>query len=293
MLMPYVHVDNYHVSLADPVIRNCDLYLAVTGAMWFEEVTASISAHWQPKMVHVDLAVDRADFPRVKTTFNPPGSRRFVYIGHTAWYKNTRYLTELSRRLPEFDFSWIGSGDGGIPGLRPYGRQDFTTGAAQELVAGHDFLLTVGIGDANPTTILEAMSWGLVPVCTPESGYHAQPGIVNIPATDPDKAERTLRSLQLATADELRALQAANDRSLDTHFNWTRFTDQVVGAIESTESPRCLPLSRRRQAHLKLITVRRQASVLAPRQLRGTLRALLTSSRGGRLALGFYRKRTR
>src|SRR5581483_5866392 len=55
LLMPYVHVDTYHASLADPIVRNCDLFLAITGATWFGSVSSSITAHWLPKMVHVDL----------------------------------------------------------------------------------------------------------------------------------------------------------------------------------------------------------------------------------------------
>lgn len=291
LLMPYVHVDEYHVSLADPIIRNCDLFLAITGSTWFETVSTSIAAHWRPKMVHVDLAVDRADFPRVKTSFNPPGRRRFLYIGHTGWYKNTPYLAELAQRLPEFEFAWIGSGEGGVPGLRAYGRRDFTTNEARDLVAEHDFLLTVGVGDANPTTVLEAMAWGLVPVCTPESGYANRVGIVNVPAGDADAAVAVLRSLQERPERDLLSLQAFNDDDLDLHFTWDRFTDQVVEAIESTESPELLPLDRSRAARLRWLSARRQATVLGPRHLRSTVRALAAATGPGRHVLEARRRR--
>jgi len=293
LLMPYVHVDHYHVSLADPIIRNCDLLLAITGSTWFETVSTSIAAHWLPKMVHVDLAVDRADFPRVKTAFNPPGQRRFLYIGHTGWYKNTPYLSELARRLPGSEFAWIGSGEPGIAGLRAYGRRDFATDEARALVAEHDFLLTVGVGDANPTTILEAMAWGLVPVCTLESGYAGRAGIVNVPAHDLDAATAVLRSLIERPESDLLALQAANDHDLDHHFTWDRFTDQVISAIESTESPALLTIDRRRAARLRWLSVSRQATVFAPGQLRASARALLASSTRGRQLLEERRARKR
>jgi glycosyltransferase involved in cell wall biosynthesis len=293
MLMPYVHVDEYHLSLAEPVIRNCDLFLAITGQSWFESVDSSITAHWLPKMIHVDLAVDRIDFPRIKTAFNPPSRRRFLYVGHTGWYKNTPYLTELSRRLPEFEFSWIGSGDGGIPGLTRLGRHDFRTVESRQLVAEYDFLLTVGVGDANPTTVLEAMSWGLIPVSTPESGYIGERGIVPIPARDPAAAEQVLRELQTRPAAELTALQALNDARLDEHFNWDRFTQQVVSAIESDASPELGPVPRSRQVRFGWLSAQRQASVLAPQRLRDTSRALLKSSRTGRSMLEAYRRARR
>lgn len=285
LLMPYVHVDDYHVSLADPVIRNCDLFLAITGSTWFRSVPSSVAAHWLPKMVHVDLAVDRTDFPRVKTDFNGPGERRFLYIGHTGWYKNTAYLTELARRLPGYEFAWIGSGEPAIAGLRAYGRRDFTTEDARALVAEHDFLLTVGVGDANPTTVLEAMAWGLIPVCTPESGYADGAGIVNVPAADAATAAAVLRELQTRSHDELLALQAANDHDLDHHFTWERFTDQIVAAIESTKSPHLLPVGRRRAARLRWLSARRQATVLGPQQLRASVRSLAAASAPGRRLL--------
>ena len=291
LLMPYVHVDDYHASLADSVLRNCDLFLAITGSTWFESVSSSITAHWLPKMVHVDLAVDRADFPRVKTTFNPPAERRFLYVGHTGWYKNTPYLSDLARRLPSTEFGWIGTGEPAITGLRPYGRRDFETDDARALVAEHDFLLTVGVGDANPTTVLEAMAWGLIPVCTPESGYAGRAGILNVPAGDAEGAASVLRALQERPESELLALQAANDTDLDRHFNWDRFTDQVVAAIESTESPALLPLDWRRAAQLHWLSVRRQATVLGPQQLRASLGALAESTGHGRRLLESRRRR--
>jgi glycosyltransferase involved in cell wall biosynthesis len=285
LLMPYVHVDDYHVSLADPVVRNCDLFLAITGSTWFESVSTSLAAHWLPKMVHVDLAVDRTDFPRVKTRFNPPGKRRFLYIGHTGWYKNTPYLSELARKVPEFEFAWIGSGEPGIGGLRAYGRRDFSTHEARALVAEHDFLLTVGVGDANPTTVLEAMAWGLIPVCTPESGYAGRRGIVNVPAHDVETAAAVLRALQERPEHDLLALQLANDADLDDHFTWDRFTDQVVAAIDSDESPGVLPRDRRRAARLRWLSLRRQATALGPRTLRSSVRSLAAATRPGRRLL--------
>jgi glycosyltransferase involved in cell wall biosynthesis len=285
MLMPYVHVDAYHASLADPVVRQCDLFLAITGSTWFESVSSSITAHWLPKMVHVDLAVDRADFPRVKTAFNPPGRRRFLYIGHTGWYKNTPYLEAVAARLPEFAFGWIGSGEGKIGSFEEYGRRDFADPEARRLVADYDFLLTVGVGDANPTTVLEAMAWGLVPVCTPESGYAGRAGIVNVPLGDSERAAAILQALQARPEADLLELQAANDGDLDAHFNWDRFTDQVVAAIESDESPACLPIGRGRAFRLRWLSGSRQASVLGPSQLRSSLRSLAAGSPVGRRLL--------
>lgn len=246
MLAPY-NSDLAQVAFADPIIRRCDLFLAITGAFWFSRIRRSPCSHWEPKMVRLDLAVDRADFPPLKTGFNPPGERRFVYIGHTGHYKNTPYLGEIARGSPGVEFAWIGPGRHELPGVAALGRQDFSTAAARELVAGFDFLITVGRADANPTTILEAMAWGLLPVCTPQSGYAGIPSITNVPLDDPDEAAAVLARLNALPEERLLVTQAENWRLLDQHYNWDRFADQVIAAIESPASPAMGPESRSRR----------------------------------------------
>jgi len=237
MLCPYNHGDPWQVSFLDTVLPHCDLYLAITGRYWYETVAHSAYAHWRPKMVHLDLAVDRADFPVIKQAFSPPGQRRFVYIGHSGWTKNTPYLSAIAQRAPDCPIGWIGRGEQPIPGLHPLGFQNFATAEGRRSVAGHDFLLTVGRADANPTTVLEAMAWGLIPICTEQSGYTGYGSIVNVPLDDPEGAAAILRRMQEMPASELESLQRQNWGLLDEHFNWDRFATQVVDALERRDSP--------------------------------------------------------
>lgn len=243
MMAPYNH-DLRQVAFEDSVIRDCDQFLAITGPYWFDSVAASSCAHWRPKMVHLDLAVDRSEFPVLAREPRPPGERSFVYIGNTVWAKNTRYLTELVRRMPSVRFAWIGAGDREIDGLEPLGSADFSTAEGRAKVAQFDFLVTVGTADANPTTILESMAWGLVPVCTPQSGYVGIPSITNIPLNDPDQAAAVLTRLNALPEDRLRAIRVENWRLLDEHYSWERFAGQVIAAIESAASPPLGPESR-------------------------------------------------
>ena len=234
VLAPFAPAYAVQQAFEDRVIERADRFLAITGNYWYATAGRSLFAHWLPKMVHVDLAVDRADFPPLKVCFNEPGKRRFIYIGGISPVKNTPYLSELARRMPETEFAWIGGAAGQtIAGLRALGFQDFRDGSARQLVAGFDFLITVGTSDANPTTILEAMAWGLIPICTPQSGYAKFAGIPNIPLDDPASAEQVLRKLQTAPESELRRLQIVNWSLLDEHFNWDRFAAQIIDAIES------------------------------------------------------------
>ena len=251
MMAPFEHRDFRRISFEDRLIERCDLVLAITGSYWFQTVADSLCSHWRPKMIHLDLAVERGDFPFLKTSFGAPGKRRVVYIGHTAGYKNTPFLSEIAARLPDVDFAWIGTGTRPIPGLANLGFVDFSSQAGKDVIAQFDFLLSVGDADANPTTILEAMSWGLIPVCTPTSGYEGVPGIPNVPLGDAEAAAAVMSRLLLANESDLLAMQSTNRKLLEDHFTWDRFAAQVIDAIESGESP---PLGRRSLRRRLLIT---------------------------------------
>jgi len=240
MLAPFNHGDLGQVAFEDPIVRRCDRFLAIAGHYWSDTLPRSACSHWEPKMVRLDLAIDRADFPVIERRFAPPGDRKVLYIGNTSRWKNTGYLSAIADRLPGTEFGWMGAG-APIRGVRPLGYVDFATPEGRAAVARYDFMLTVGTADANPTTILEAMSWGLVPVCTPQSGYAGVPSIPNVPLGDAAKAAETLRSLLVAPDADLAAMQRANWERLDRNHTWDGFATAVVEQIEGHDSP---PLGR-------------------------------------------------
>ena len=237
VLSPFTD-DARQVAFLDPFVRRADAYLAITGSWWIREIASTPFAHWAPRMVHLDLAVDREDFPPVKDQFAPAGKRRILYVGHTGWYKNVGYLSQIARARPDWEFGWLGRGEPSeIPGVQHLGFHDTSAPATRELLASYDFLLTVGRADANPTTILEAMGWGLLPFCTPQSGYVDEPGIVNVPLDDVAAVVGVLEQWQQAPeADLLKAQQTNLDR-LAEHFNWERFGRQVEEALTAQLPP--------------------------------------------------------
>ena len=236
LMAPYAD-DLRQVAYYDRHMAQCDLFLAITGNYWFDRIEQATIRRWKPKMRHLDLAVARTHFPFVKTAFNPPGRRKFLYIGHTAHNKNVGYLSRLQRQCPSVDISWAGRGRKKIPGVHVLGFMDFSQPEARAKVAEFDFMITVGAMDANPTTILEALAWGLIPTVTMQSGYENRPGIVNLPLDDPAAAELVFARLQALSDAELHETQRQGQQSLDAHYRWDRFYDQVRSAIEGTESP--------------------------------------------------------
>ena len=223
-------------AFANKIIEKCDRYLAITGNSWMDCLKNSPFWHWEPKIVHVDLAVNRADFPLIKENFNPVKKRRFLYIGHTAWYKNISLLERLALKLPETEFAWMG-GNQFLKNIKTLGKYDFSSQEAKNIIQEYDFLITVGSADANPTTILEAMAWGLIPVCSVESGYKGFSSIRNISIDCIEKSVTTIKFLQSVPEEQLKKWQQENLTELDKHFNWERFCDQVLSEIENEDSP--------------------------------------------------------
>lgn len=256
-----------HVGFVDRFVKHIDAILAITGRYWFDAIEQSPLAHWRPRMEHLDLAVNREHFPVVKRRFSPPGQRRFVYIGHTGWYKSPGYLSQIALAAPGL-VSWMGGTDARhLPGTTPLGRQDFQTAQARQLVSQYDFMLTVGCADPNPTTILEAMGWGLIPVCTPQSGYVGYPSIPNVPLNDLPAAMNVLNELQHMPEERLLEMQAENWRLLDAHFNWDRFSNQVLKAIESTGAAPLGPESLAQKLRIRYASLTEPRSLIWPRNL--------------------------
>jgi len=226
----------WHNAFGNKIIEKCDRYLAITGNAWMKRLKESPFQHWEPKIIHLDLAVDRVDYPFIKVNFNPVEKRRFLYIGHTSWCKNISFLEKLAQKLPWIDFSWIG-GNRSLKGLKTLGTFDFSNQKAKNIIQEYDFLITVGSADANPTTILEAMAWGLIPVCPVQSGYEGFSGIRNISIDDTEYAVATINKLQNVSEEQLKMWQQDNLECLDNHFNWDRFCSQVLKEIESKFSP--------------------------------------------------------
>lgn len=231
ILMPFHHAMLKYIAWLDPLVEAADAFLAITGKYWIDTMLDTLVSHWQPKIIHLDLAVNRQNFPVIKHQFNPPGKRQFLYIGHTLDYKGFDYLEQLAIRNPELAIGWVGSGRRCTNRITTHGILDFTQASSLDLVSQYDFLLTCGRSDANPTTILEAAAWGLIPVCTPQSGYYHEDWLINIPLDQPQAASKILNELNHLSNEQLLRYQAAAQVTLPHHYQWDRFAQQVIDCL--------------------------------------------------------------
>lgn len=214
-----------------PALDACDHILGIMGPYWFDTWSEGPFARWTPKITPVDMAIDIRHFPRVKRSFNPAGQRKFLFIGNGEPYKGAHLLSHLfGLTRGKHQCVWIAA-DRDLPNLerRPFQRLQGT--AMERLAAECDVYLTMGISDANPTTILESMGWGFPVACTPQSGYYRMSEIKELSTTDMAHNLAVLDYFQSAGEDELLQLADRARRLAETRFTFERFTRTVLDTL--------------------------------------------------------------
>lgn len=236
----------------DPIVQAADICLAITGAFWFDSIAASPISHWQHKTMRCDLGVNRDQFPNIKSRFNPAGRRRFLYIGNADPMRGGDFLMRLANANPELEIGWIRASDSrhcldsivepqtrrlakamANSRLKIYADVHWHRPEGLKIIADHDFLLHCGRSDAMPSEVLEAASWGLVPVTTPQCGFPEDDWMTHIPLDDIGGASAILQNMNTCADGELFVRQAAGFRLLESQYNWDHVTDQVRAAIEA------------------------------------------------------------
>jgi len=234
----------------DDLVMEADLYLAIAGETWWQGLGESATSHWQYKMLPFELGVNRHYYPPIRSRFNPPGQRRFLYIGSADPMKGGDYLAELADANPDLNFGWIRTGDGrhcldhseelATPAIRKrlfaanitcYDGVYWRRPDGLKILANHDFVISCGRSDAMPCEVLECAGWGLVPVATPQCGYPADEWMTHIPLDHPREASAILREMNHWPDEVLRAKQCAGWHLLDTRYNWDRAAEQFRQAL--------------------------------------------------------------
>jgi hypothetical protein len=215
----------------DPYVSMVDAILGIMGPYWYDTWEGSALAHWRNKIVPIDMAVDVDRFPKVKMRFNPPGKRKFFYLGWSGPQKGTHLLSILFGLAKGNQCVAIGPG-------RPFANVEHRPAAKLDMAYLHrladecDFFITMGVSDANPTTILESMAWGFPVCCTPQSGYYNMPELLSLSITDMRHNLAVLEMLQNAPASELHARAQAARTLVARKYTWQRFTDTAMGALD-------------------------------------------------------------
>jgi hypothetical protein len=214
-----------------PALDSCDHILGIMGPYWFDTWSQGPFARWTQKITHLDMAIEIKGFPRVKRAFNPPGRRKFLFIGNGERYKGAHLLSELfGLAHGKHQCVWIGA-DRELANLERRPPQRLQGAAMERLAAECDIFLTMGISDANPTTILESMAWGFPVACTPQSGYHRMGEIKELSTTDMAQNLAVLDAFQSAGEGELLQLADRARSLVEARFTFERFTRTVSDTV--------------------------------------------------------------
>jgi hypothetical protein len=198
-----------------------DAFFAICGPVWAEKITTSMYAHLGERFVHLDMAIDTQEWPPLDRAFAEPKKRKFAFIGSSLALKGTPFLEQLAVRRPN-EIGWIGASRWVRSNAECTNYLDLATDKGREALAEYDFVISPGRSDANPTVLLEAMSLGLLPICTKESGYDDAEHFYSLEYGDIEKGMALLNSLQTLPHNDLVDRRNKN-YSFVQIFSWDRF----------------------------------------------------------------------
>jgi len=220
----------------DHLARKADKIFSICGPYWYDTIDQTGFSHWKPKIVRLDMAIDRSHFPFVRERFNKIGERKLLYIGSTMPMKNVGFLAEIMQQMPDVRLHWYG-GDGAhplakLPNVDVTGWTHLTPNVAKMITKECDFFVNVSTSDANPTTLLETMAWGVIPACTKESGYWKDPLFTELYLNNMSATVKALRGLLEAPEAELMQRVARANAEIETKYTWDRFCKTVWDELE-------------------------------------------------------------
>jgi len=230
LVMPYANDPRLVSWVKDLVVSHADGVILIGSDRWTRNwENGAFNFLARERVLQVNMAIDTAEYPRIKKNFNPPGKRKYLYIGHTGWYKNVAELERLASQTPGFQGAHIGIGN--IPGWKKIA--DFASlspSFMKEILHEYDIFVTTSTADAQATTILEQMSFGMAIACTPESGYEYD-SIERLSTHDTGRNVETLLRLQNADENELLERALKNRELLKKHHSWETFCDSISSFI--------------------------------------------------------------
>ena len=226
------HINREYMEDIDRILSKADLLFAIMGPYWVDQWPSSPFAHWIPKMVPLDMAIDTTYFPRIKRQFNVQGQRKFLYIGQNDPMKGTDFLVQLAKRLKPDTVGWIGDGPA-IEGVNHLSSgRALTPQFMSQIADSFDIFISTSRADPNPTTILESMAWGFPVCCTPQSGYYETEYRKNIFRDDIDRSIDILEALQSADSNILMAMADQAREVVVQKYTWGRFVTTICKGLK-------------------------------------------------------------
>lgn len=217
----------------DDLAKEADIIFSIMGPYWYDTLESSIFAHWKPKITRLDIAINQNDFPFNKTTFNQPGTRSFAYIGSDIPEKGINILCDIFKLVP-YTLHMYGNINNPIihlPNVHYHGYTHITPQFCKDLCNTVDFFISTSISDANPTTLSEISSMGLVGLCTQSSGYWPNKPFIGLDINNFDSMVNTVHHAQQMPENELIMQSTKQQEWVKNNCNWERFCTTVSNRL--------------------------------------------------------------
>lgn len=226
LIVPFANDALLMSWVKDLALHHADKVILIGGEIWTKDWTHNVFSEIdRKKILRIDNAVDSKEYYPIKKEFNPPGKRKFLYIGHTGWYKNTQELEHIAARMDTFEGGHIGGG--AVKGWKQIDAfADFNAEFLKNLAKEYDIFVTVSTADAQATTIIENMCFGFPIACTPETGYE-YPSIVKLDTKDTVANIRALTAMQNMPEAELRRLVEENYKVVERYHSWKTYVTAI------------------------------------------------------------------
>jgi len=218
---------------AKDVAEIADKLLLVCGPYWTETIEQTEYSNWKNKIVRLDNAIDAKVFPLLKKIFNPVGNRGLFVFGRSGPEKGT---TQLFKLLGKTTYPVVVAGGYSESDLQiirsrpnthilgPIGWRNPET--TTFILNTCDFFVNMSVSDASPSTLLECMALGLIPITTPQCGYY-YPSFFLLSLSQEEQNLQVLQKAQQTDHERLRILQAENRKIIEHNHNWEKFCETV------------------------------------------------------------------
>lgn len=229
LILPYAN-DVGYVGWVKELAQLADGLVLISGTPWTEDLEHTPLGDLRSgRALPVTMRIDSDAYPVVKTSFNPQGKRKYLYIGHNAWYKNVAELERLAELIPRFSGGHIGGG--AVRGWKKIADfAEFTPAFMAEIAREYDIFVTTSTADPQATTVLEQMCFGLAVACTRETGYEYD-SITRLMPHDTAHNVRELMALQ-DTPEETLLARARQNREYAVRFHhWNEFSESIIKYI--------------------------------------------------------------
>jgi len=150
-------------------------------------------------------------------------------------------LNILSKKIDTKKFATIGNKKIGI--IKHYGWLDLSKKKSLNIISKYDFLIHTSSFDANPSTVLEGMSWGLIPIITKECGYVGLNKKCYIPLNNISAAIKKMNYLQNIDEKKLKKIQLINLFLLKKKYNWNIFKIKIKKIVNAKKKEKIINYS--------------------------------------------------